>query len=54
MSQPAPNQDFQPLPQYTESSASNQTWIAVTLTKTESDGTVTQTSKIIPKRQERQ
>lgn len=44
------NDDFAPLPQYTETSTSNQSWVNVTLTKTESDGTTTQVSAIVPKK----
>jgi hypothetical protein len=50
MSQTTPNQDFQPLPKYTESSASNNTWVAVTLTKQDAEGNVTQVQTIAPKR----
>ncbi|HEY9603007.1 MAG TPA: hypothetical protein V6C85_15435 [Allocoleopsis sp.] len=50
MSQPASNQDFQPLSTYTESSASNNTWVAVTLTKQDAEGNVTQVQTIVPKR----
>ncbi len=50
MSQPAQNQDFQPLPQYTQTRNSNETWVNVTTTKTEADGTITQTSSIVSKK----
>lgn len=46
---PPPNQDFQPLPEYTQSSKSNETWVNITLTKTDSDGSRTQVSFIAKK-----
>jgi hypothetical protein len=49
-SQYSPIQDFQPLPTYSQSIAKNETWVVVTQTKTESDGTRTQTSSIVSKR----
>lgn len=49
MSQTTPNQDFQPLPQYSQSQASNDTWVNITLTKTDSDGSRTQVSFIAKK-----
>jgi hypothetical protein len=50
MPQTTPNQDFQPLPKYTESSTSNQTWVAITFTKEDAEGNVTQVQTIAPKR----
>jgi hypothetical protein len=50
MSQPITDKDFQPLPSYTQTTTKNDFWVNVTLTKTDSDGTVTQTSSIISKR----
>lgn len=43
------NQDFQPLPTYTQTTTKNESWVNVTLTKTDSDGTVTQTFFIAKK-----
>jgi hypothetical protein len=37
-------QDFQPLTQYDQSMAKNETWINVTTTKTDSEGNVSQGS----------
>jgi hypothetical protein len=34
--------DFAPIPSYTQSSVSNASWVNVTLTKTDSDGSTTQ------------
>lgn len=42
MSQSTKNQDFQPLPEYSQSQASNATWVNVTLTRTDVDGSRTQ------------
>jgi hypothetical protein len=50
MSQPATDKDFQPLPEYSQTKVSNETWVNVTTTKTDSDGTVTQTSAIVGKK----
>jgi hypothetical protein len=44
------NDDFAPLPQYTETSTSNGSWVNVTVTKTESDGSTTQVSNIVAKK----
>jgi hypothetical protein len=44
------NDDFKPLPTYQETSNSNRSWLQVTLTKTDSDGNVTQTSTIVSKK----
>jgi hypothetical protein len=46
----AKTDDFQPLPQYEETSTSNQSWVNVTVTKTDSDGNVSQTSTIVSKK----
>ncbi len=43
-------QDFQPLPQFTQSTTSNATYANVTTTRTDPDGTVTQSLQIISKR----
>ena len=51
MSQTATVQDFAPLPQYRQTTTSNDHWITVTTVKTESDGSTTQRSQIISKRQ---
>jgi hypothetical protein len=45
-----PSQDFAPLPIYQETSTSNGSWVNVTLTKTEPDGSKTQTSTIVSKK----
>ena len=45
-----PSQDFTPLPIYQETSTSNGSWVNVTLTKTEPDGSKTQTSTIVSKK----
>jgi hypothetical protein len=50
MPQSQQNQDFQSLPTYRDSVTSNASWINVVMTKTEADGTTTQTSKIIAKK----
>lgn len=49
MSQVQQNQDFQPLPQFTQTTTKNESWVNVTLTKTESDGSKTQTFFIAKK-----
>jgi len=41
--------DFAPLATYQETRNSNAAWVQVTLTKTEADGTRTQTVAIAPK-----
>jgi hypothetical protein len=43
-------QDFQPLPQFTQTTTSNDHWVNVTTTRTDSDGTVSQSIQIISKR----
>ncbi|HEY9893086.1 MAG TPA: hypothetical protein V6D37_15015 [Candidatus Sericytochromatia bacterium] len=43
-------QDFAPLPTYKETSASNQSWVNVTVIKTDSDGSTTQISNIVSKK----
>jgi len=50
MSQTTTTQDFEPLPTYQQTKASNEAWIAVTTIKTDSDGTTTQHLQIISKR----
>jgi hypothetical protein len=42
--------DFAPLPTYQETRNSNAAWVQVTLTKTDGDGNVTQTSTIVSKK----
>jgi hypothetical protein len=43
-------EDFQPLPQFTQSTASNDHWVNVTTTRTDPDGSTTQSLQIISKR----
>jgi|GEM_PF-1337760 len=43
-------QDFQPLPQYNQVKTQNQTWVSVTTTRIDPDGSTTQHLKIISKR----
>ncbi|NER99220.1 MAG: hypothetical protein F6J86_36260 [Symploca sp. SIO1B1] len=50
MSQTTTTQDFAPLPQYSQTKTSNQTWVNVTTTRTDPDGTTTQHLQIISKR----
>ncbi|NEP62984.1 MAG: hypothetical protein F6K31_39750 [Symploca sp. SIO2G7] len=49
MAQTATEQDFAPLPQYRQSKTSNQTWVSVTTTRIDPDGSTTQHSVIINK-----
>ena len=42
MSQPTTDKDFQPLPTYQQTTTQNESWVNVTLTKTDSDGSTTQ------------
>ena len=42
MSQAATDKDFAPLPNYQQTTTQNDSWINVTLTKTDSDGSTTQ------------
>jgi hypothetical protein len=44
------NNDFTPPPQFNQSTTSNETYINVTTTRTDSDGTVTQSLQIISKK----
>ncbi|MBD2016087.1 hypothetical protein H6F96_19205 [Microcoleus sp. FACHB-53] len=44
------NQGFQPLPQFTQTTTSNDHWVNVTTTRTDSDGTVSQSIQIISKK----
>ena len=46
----AKTDDFQPLPQYEETFTSNSSWVNVTLTRTDPDGSKTQTSTIVSKK----
>ncbi|NEQ66480.1 MAG: hypothetical protein F6K21_13430 [Symploca sp. SIO2D2] len=50
MSQTTTVQDFAPLPQYSQTKTSNQTWVNVTTTCIDPDGTTTQHLQIISKR----
>ena len=43
-------QDFTPPPQYTQTKTSNEHWVNVTTTRTDPDGTTTQSLHIISKR----
>jgi hypothetical protein len=43
-------EDFQPLPQFTQSTTSNDHWVNVTTTRTDPDGSTTQSLQIISKR----
>jgi hypothetical protein len=45
-----PSQDFQPLPTYSQTRNSNETYTSVVTVRTDSDGTVTQSLQIIAKR----
>ncbi len=36
------NQDFQPLPQYSQSISTNESWVAITTTRIDPDGSTTQ------------
>jgi len=40
------NEDFQPLPQYTQSVSTNESWVAITTVRTDSDGSITQSVAI--------
>ncbi len=51
MTQSTAVQDFQPLPQYNQVKIHNQTWISVTTTRIDPDGSTTQRSQIISKPQ---
>jgi hypothetical protein len=46
MSQTMQEQDFQPLPQYSQSIRTNESWWAITTKRTDPDGSVTQSLKI--------
>jgi hypothetical protein len=48
MSHQTQNQDFQPLTQYDQSLVKNESWVNVTVTKTDSDGSKSQVSTILP------
>jgi hypothetical protein len=43
-------QDFQPLPQFTQTRTSNDHWVNVTTIRTDPDGSTTQSLQIIAKR----
>jgi hypothetical protein len=49
MSQSQQNQEFKPLPQYTQVTTSNDAWITVTTVRIEANGDRVQTSAIISK-----
>jgi hypothetical protein len=44
------NQDFQPLPEYSQTRISNSSYTNVTTTRTDPNGTVTQSLQIISKK----
>jgi len=44
------SEDFAPQPTYSQTKTSNESWVSVVTTKTESDGSTTQTSIIVSKR----
>jgi hypothetical protein len=44
MSQSQQNQDFQPPAQYTQTTTKNESWVNVTTTRTDPDGSTTQSS----------
>jgi len=46
MSQTTQNQDFQPLPTYSQSIRTNESWWAITTIRTDPDGSITQSVKI--------
>jgi hypothetical protein len=41
--------DFAPLPTYQETSSSNNSWVNVTVTRTDPDGSKSQVATILPK-----
>jgi hypothetical protein len=43
-------EDFQPLPQFTQTTTSNEHWVNVTTTRTDPDGSTTQSLQIISKK----
>lgn len=49
-SQYSPVQDFRQLPEYNQARISNETYTSVVTTRTDSDGSVTQSIQIITKR----
>ncbi len=51
MSQATQNQDFQPLPSYTQTKVTNDSWVNITLTKIDSDGSKSQVLIIAAKPQ---
>ncbi len=50
-SQYSPIQDFQPLPSYTQTKVTNDSWVNITLTKIDSDGSKSQVLIIAAKPQ---
>jgi hypothetical protein len=47
---PPQSQDFAPLPTYKETTIANQSYVNVTLTRVDPDGSTTQTSTIVRKK----
>ena len=47
---PWASEEFQPLPEYTQTRTSNEHWVNVTTTRTDPDGSTTQNLQIISKR----
>ncbi len=47
---PYPSEDFEPLPQFTQTTTSNEHWVNVTTIRTDPDGSITQNLQIISKR----
>ena len=43
------NQDFQPLPTYTQTTIKNENWVNITVTRTDPDGSKIQKLTIAPK-----
>jgi hypothetical protein len=42
-------QDFAPLAQYSQTTTKNESWVNVTVTRTDSDGSKSQVATILPK-----
>jgi hypothetical protein len=45
----SPTQDFAPLPQYSQTTTKNESWVNVTLTRSNPDGSKSQVATILPK-----
>jgi hypothetical protein len=43
------SQDFAPLPQYSQTTTKNESWVNVTVTRTDPDGSKSQVLTIVPK-----